>query len=923
MNTSELSTTLEETLAIFTRKDEPLATPEVADQLDLGRRATYSRLERLVESGYLETKKVGASARVWWKASEFRPAPTSFTPETNVSEDDEDAINSGDQLPSPSIETTDENTLEGDFDEIFARIDEGFFTTNDDWQVTYINDQAARLLDVSTSETLQSRLWDVCPDLSTGESKDEIEEAVESQESVVFESKFDTLDFWAELRVYPSESGFSAFIRDISNRKEREAELDRAFDLLHTAKETADVGGWEMDPETKELYWTEHLFDILTVEQDEEPTLEHRLESYHDEDRAELEKAVDKALEDGEVIDVEARFYTSDDEMRWVHIQGNPEREDEEVVSYRGALQDITDRKNREQVLERRARQQAVVAQLGKEALENRNLDELMAKSSKLVADALDNEYCKVLDLDTEADELLLRQGVGWEDGIVGDATVSSVEDDSQAAYTLATETPVVVENLETETRFSGPDLLTDHGVKSGISVIIGPPDDPWGIIGTHDTAQKSFTEEDVSFVLSVANILASAIERHHDEHQIHRHRRELATLNNLNAIVHNTASTIIGKSTREQIEQAACNVLATSQLYESALIAGIDSKNERLEPRAIACMDDNIGELLNPTGSDDSGRNNPGMTALHTHETQVIPDVFSDSKFEAWRDAATEYGFTSFASIPIIHEETVYGVLVVYADRDNAFNPAEETVISRLGEVIGHTIASIERKHALMSDEVVELTFKVSDIYEELEISAEPHGSITATEMVPRGNEEFLIYGVVTEGARESMKILEQSLSRWEAVTFYDDEGDTRFEIQLSQHPVFSSLASLGGSLEKAVLEDGDYTLTVHVAPNVEVRNFIDCIKETYPGVEMVIRHQKSRDGENRIVDSSDIIESLTERQQATLVAAYHSGYFEWPRNSTGEDVADALGIAPPTFHNHLRKAQQRVIESIVAARD
>jgi PAS domain S-box-containing protein len=177
-----------------------------------------------------------------------------------------------------------------------------------------------------------------------------------------------------------------------------------------------------------------------------------------------------------------------------------------------GIGRDLSERKERERELEQRARQQAVVADLGQLALETDDIDELMHEAARHVAAVLDNEYCKVLDLDGE--ELLLRQGVGWQDGIVGEAVVSAVESDSQAAYTLESDHPIIVDDLETETRFSGPALLTDHDVRSGISTIIGPIDDPWGILGTHDTDSATFTDEDVNFVQSVANVLAEAIER-------------------------------------------------------------------------------------------------------------------------------------------------------------------------------------------------------------------------------------------------------------------------------------------------------------------------------------------------------------------------------------------------------------------------
>ncbi|RDI72211.1 PAS domain-containing protein [Halopelagius longus] len=159
-----------------------------------------------------------------------------------------------------------------------------------------------------------------------------------------------------------------------------------------------------------------------------------------------------------------------------------------------------------------RIRQQEVVAELGQQALETDDLDQLMHDASAAVAETLDNEYAKVLELLPGGDEVFLRQGVGWREGLVGSATVPT-DRDSQAGYTLLSEAPVVVDDLRTEERFSGPELLTSHGVVSGISVVIGSVAEPWGVLGTHTTAEREFSPHDAHFVKSVANVLASAIE--------------------------------------------------------------------------------------------------------------------------------------------------------------------------------------------------------------------------------------------------------------------------------------------------------------------------------------------------------------------------------------------------------------------------
>ncbi|WP_255194154.1 PAS domain S-box protein [Natronobeatus ordinarius] len=162
--------------------------------------------------------------------------------------------------------------------------------------------------------------------------------------------------------------------------------------------------------------------------------------------------------------------------------------------------------------LEARVRQQEVVAELGKRALESRDLDEFMFETTEAVRETLGADYCNILELLPGGEELRLVQGVGWDGGVVGSATVPTGPD-SQAGQTLLTEAPVVVEDLENESRVSGLDVLVEHDVTSGVNVVVGSIEEPWGVFGVHTTDQRTFTEADVTFVQSVANLLASAIE--------------------------------------------------------------------------------------------------------------------------------------------------------------------------------------------------------------------------------------------------------------------------------------------------------------------------------------------------------------------------------------------------------------------------
>jgi PAS domain S-box-containing protein len=212
-------------------------------------------------------------------------------------------------------------------------------------------------------------------------------------------------------------------------------------------------------------------------------------------------------------------------EDRWVPIYDG-----ESLVSTDGVLRDITDRKQAEKELRTHAHQQAVVTELGQMALARADLSQLMDEATSLLAQSLAVEYSKVLELLPDGKSLLLRAGVGWKEGYVGHATVGAGTE-SQAGYTLLCSEPVIVEDLRTETRFSGPPLLHDHGVASGISTVIHGKDRPFGVLGAHTTRRRTFTKDDVHFLQALASVLATAIERKRAEDALTEERNLLRTL--------------------------------------------------------------------------------------------------------------------------------------------------------------------------------------------------------------------------------------------------------------------------------------------------------------------------------------------------------------------------------------------------------
>jgi signal transduction histidine kinase len=136
------------------------------------------------------------------------------------------------------------------------------------------------------------------------------------------------------------------------------------------------------------------------------------------------------------------------------------------------------------------------------------------------VARTLGVEHAKIVEVLPGGEELLLRAGVGWGEGLVGRAREDAGHG-SQAGFTLLSDEPVVSDDVRAEERFRPPPLLVEHGVVGSMTVVIPGHLVPYGVLGAHAGERRVFSEDDVNFLQAVANVLAAAIERERSEEAI------------------------------------------------------------------------------------------------------------------------------------------------------------------------------------------------------------------------------------------------------------------------------------------------------------------------------------------------------------------------------------------------------------------
>lgn len=236
---------------------------------------------------------------------------------------------------------------------------------------------------------------------------------------------------------------------------------------------------------------------------------------------------------------------------------------------------DITSR-----ALRQRIRQQELLAELGVLALQGTSFIDMLNHTARMTAEGLAAEYCKVLEYVPAENRFLVRAGVGWDEGVIGNASVGA-DLASPAGFALRTGKPVISNHLENEQRFRTPELLLEYGIRRAMNVILQGDGSPYGVLEVDSRFEGEFSEQDVTFLQGAANILGMAIEQRQyqrklkaalDRHQVllkevnHRVKNSLQVISGM---LHLQANAVGDPDLSERLNEASSRISAVGRAYE------------------------------------------------------------------------------------------------------------------------------------------------------------------------------------------------------------------------------------------------------------------------------------------------------------------------------------------------------------------
>jgi two-component sensor histidine kinase len=230
-----------------------------------------------------------------------------------------------------------------------------------------------------------------------------------------------------------------------------------------------------------------------------------------------------------------------------------------------------------------RLRQQSLLGEFGRSALQTRDIARILQRATELCAQGLDAPFAKVLEYMPDEKRLMVRAGVGWSPGTIGSASLG-IDVESPAGYAFHTAQIVISNHLQEETRFRTPKLLADHGIKRAINVLIargGEGDLPFGILEVDSPDAGQFDLADADFLAGFAGLLGIAIERQQADAELRAALDHQALLTReMSHRVKNSLASVVGllrvqsrnaqsEDVRNALKDAASRITTIAQVHD------------------------------------------------------------------------------------------------------------------------------------------------------------------------------------------------------------------------------------------------------------------------------------------------------------------------------------------------------------------
>lgn len=395
--------------------------------------------------------------------------------------------------------------------------------------------------------------------------------------------------------------------------------------------------------------------------------------------------------------------------------------------------------------------------------------------------------------------------------------------------------------------------------------------------------------------------------ERKHAQMELASERAQLDRLiDRINGLLADVTELLMHGVDREATERALVDRIAATDSYAAAWIGEPDLAQEILTTSSAAGFDQSVDSLTIDINSD-----SPAARAFRDSSPKL------DSADES-SPFMTDEQRGPIAAVPLVYGDAIYGVLVVRGVESNALDDRELTVLESVGRTIATAINAAQSRRGLTTDDLIELEFIISDAeFFPVALSNHFNCHVELKGSAASGGTGLRLFVDVTENIThdDSTVADNDEIASINAIT---REDGSLLELQLAPGSVIDRLAERGASVLSLIAAEGTAEIEISVPAETGGRVVLELLEDRYEGVELIAYRERERRPTTKSAFVEDLEDQLTDRQRTALRSAFYSGYYDEPRTVSGDELAEAMGVSRPTFHQHLRTAERKLLGAV-----
>lgn len=411
-------------------------------------------------------------------------------------------------------------------------------------------------------------------------------------------------------------------------------------------------------------------------------------------------------------------------------------------------------------------------------------------------------------------------------------------------------------------------------------------------------------------------------------DRQLERQNERLSRLDRINRLIRSISPAVASADTRREIETEVCRRLCRIDPVSSAWTADVDLPTDNTVCRASAGdLDDYLSDIPRVTAESSETRSieaTPSVPARRAYESRSsvsVADLVAIDSELWWRNRGLRRGTNSIVAIPIFHESTRFGAIEVHVDQPRGLSEEAVDALTELGETIGHGIGAIRQRDALLIGGSTSLTFHIESDSTLSRFVTAVDSPLSVTDVSQQADGTCAVFVRLAVSTDHGRGRIERVVEDRTGVSILRTDTDgTTCVLTLGPDSPIQQLVRRGAALQQVEIRPNSETLavTVRLPYETEVREYVAAVTDSIDGVELVAKHERPVDQQSNSTVTTAVEDRLTDRQYETLQMAFHAGYFDWPRSTDAETVAEEVGIAQSTLSQHLRTAERKLLEEL-----